>query len=125
MTNQNLKELEKYLKHEFSSGPITGSDYNSFQTKYINYLKSVCRENGWEFVRALKNHYEFSAFIKANEKFIYFSICDVRYFTNQWYTNILVRTAQHEKDYRGGRNTFTSLPELQPSIKLLLAGGGL
>ena len=39
-----LAELKKYLNYEFSSGCYTGEDYKSFQTKYINYLKAMCRE---------------------------------------------------------------------------------
>ena len=48
----NLQDLKKYLSHEFSSGSYTGSDYKIFQTKYINYLKAICRENHWEIGRA-------------------------------------------------------------------------
>ena len=82
----NLQELKKYLSHEFSSGSYTGSDYKTFQTKYINYLKAVCRENHWELVYIGRNHYCFSAFIKSSEnKCVYLSISDVRYFTNEWY----------------------------------------
>ena len=40
-----IEELKKYLTHEFSSGSYTGEDYRTFQTKYINYLKAICREN--------------------------------------------------------------------------------
>lgn len=42
-----IAELKKYLGYEFSSGSYTGEDYKSFQTKYINYLKAICRENHW------------------------------------------------------------------------------
>ena len=45
-----IAELKKYLGYEFSSGSYTGDDYKSFQTKYINYLKAVCRENHWQLV---------------------------------------------------------------------------
>ena len=37
-----IKDLKKYVNYEFSSGCYTGDDYKSFQTKYINYLKSIC-----------------------------------------------------------------------------------
>ena len=43
-----IAELKKYLTHEFSSGSYTGEDYRTFQTKYINYLKAICRENHWQ-----------------------------------------------------------------------------
>ena len=42
-----LKELETYIDYEFSSGAITGKDYLQFQTKYINYIKAICKQNGW------------------------------------------------------------------------------
>ena len=60
-----ITELKKYLGYKFSSGSYTGEDYKSFQTKYINYLKAVCRENHWQLVNVGRNHYCFSAFIKS------------------------------------------------------------
>ena len=40
-----IAELKKYLSHEFSSGCYVGEDYKTFQTKYLNYLKTICKEN--------------------------------------------------------------------------------
>lgn len=115
----NLKDLEKYLNHEFSSGFTTGKDYLSFQTKYINYLKNLCKENGWEFARVGKNHYEFSCFVKKDyNKIIYLNIGDVRW-NNGWYNNILVRSALHDRDYTGGTNQFASLPNLGNKLKAM------
>ena len=51
-----IAELKKYLGYEFSSGSYTGEDYKSFQTKYINYLKAICRENHWQLVNVGRNH---------------------------------------------------------------------
>jgi len=116
----NIHELKKYLNFEFSSGPYTGKDYLSFQTKYINYLRSLCQTNGWELVNTGRNHYCFTSFFKSVGKFVYLSISDVRYFSNEWYTNILVRTAKNEKDYIGGCNHYTALPDLQSAVVRLL-----
>ena len=117
----NLQDLKKYLSHEFSSGSYTGSDYKIFQTKYINYLKAICRENHWELVNIGRNHYCFSAFIKSSEnKCVYISISDVRYFTNEWYRHILIRTAKDEQDYRGGFNHYTTLEHLPAKAAELL-----
>lgn len=116
-----LSELKKYLDYEFSTGVYTGDDYKTFQTKYINYLRSICKENGWQLVRALRNHYNFSAFIKGNENhFIYLSIFDVRFNRNDWYNRVLIRTAKNENDYTGGSNKYYSLPVLQFAIHQLL-----
>lgn len=116
-----IKDLEKYIDYEFSSGCYTGDDYKSFQTKYINFLRSICKQNHWQLVNVGRNHYCFSAFIKSAEnKCIYVSISDVRFFTNEWYSNILIRTAKNEQDYYGGFNHRTTLKELEMKAMELL-----
>ena len=117
-----IKDLQKYLDYEFSSGCYTGEDYKTFQNKYINYLRTFCRNNDWELVNVGRNHYEFSCFIKnAENRYVYFSISDVRFWKNNWYNNILIRTAKHDKDYHGGNNNYTSLPNLQNSVGILFS----
>lgn len=116
-----IKDLEKYIDYEFSSGCYTGDDYKSFQMKYINYLRSICKQNHWQLVNVGRNHYCFSAFIKSAEnKCVYVSISDVRFFTNEWYSNILIRTAKNEQDYYGGFNHRTTLKELEMKAMELL-----
>lgn len=116
-----IKDLEKYIDYEFSSGCYTGDDYKSFQTKYINFLRSMCKQNHWQLVNIGRNHYCFSAFIKSAEnKCVYVSISDVRFFTNEWYNNILIRTAKNEQDYHGGFNHRTTLKELEMKAMELL-----
>ena len=116
-----LKDLEKYVNYEFSSGCYTGEDYKSFQTKYINYLRSICKNNHWRLVNVGKNHYCFSAFIKSAEnKCVYISISDVRYVSNEWYDHILIRTTENETDYRGGFNNYTTLSDLEGTAAELL-----
>ena len=117
-----FNELAKYLNYEFSSGPYTGEDYKKFQTKYINYLRSICKKNEWQLVNIGRNHYCFTAFVKNSEnKYIYLSISDVRFNQNAWYYKVLIRRAEHEKDYTGGRNIYVPLPALAIEINYLLA----
>lgn len=116
-----IKDLEKYIDYEFSSGCYTGDDYKSFQTKYINFLRSMCKQNHWQLVNVGRNHYCFSVFIKSAEnKCVYVSISDVRFFTNEWYNNILIRKAKNEQDYHGGFNHRTTLKELEMKAMELL-----
>ncbi len=116
-----IKDLEKYIDYEFSSGCYTGDDYKSFQTKYINFLRSICKQNHWQLVNVGRNHYCFSAFIKSAEnKCVYVSISDVRFFTNEWYSNILIRKAKNEQDYYDGFNHRTTLKELEMKAMELL-----
>lgn len=117
----NIKYLKKYINYEFSSGCYTGNDYKSFQTKYLSFLKTMCKNNHWQLVNVGKNHYCFSAFIKSAEnKCVYISISDVRYFSNEWYNHILIRTAKNETDYHGGFNNYTNLKELEVTTAELL-----
>ena len=118
----NINTLKQYINYEFSTGCYTGNDYKTFQTKYINYLKTICKENNWSLIKVNKNHYCFSAFIKGGteNKCVYISISDVRYFNNDWYNHILVRTAKNEVDYKGGFNHYTTLDKLEYIICELL-----
>lgn len=113
----NLQEMKKYLnKGIVDYGCVTSPDYKTFERKFKNYIKKVAQENNGELVRFLPNHYEFSCFVKRNDKYVYISIDDVRYFPKSWYNNILIRTAQSDKDYTGGRNDYTSLDYLGVKI---------
>lgn len=114
-----LQDLKKYIGYEFSSGAYTGEDYKQFQNKYINYLRSLCKKEGWELVNVGRNHYCFCAFIKNREKYLFISISDVRYFPSDWYEHILMRTAKSEKDYRGGCNSFIHIDNFVFRAKVL------
>ena len=59
-------------------------------------------------------------FKSAENKCVYVSISDVRFFTNEWYNNILIRTAKNEQDYYGGFNHRTTLNELEMKAMELL-----
>lgn len=114
-----LQDLKKYIGYEFSSGPYTGEDYKQFQTKYINYLRSLCKKEGWELVNIGRNHYCFSVFIKNDGMYVYLSVSDVRFFSSDWYEHILVRTAKSAKDYTGGCNQYVNIDDLVARIKTL------
>ena len=45
----------------------------------------------------------------TEEKFIYISIPDVRYWENEWFSDILCRTMKYDKDWTGGQNHRTTL----------------
>jgi len=64
----------------------------------------------------------FQRIIKGNGKYVYLSISDVRFFRNEWYNHILIRSAESERDYCGGHNNYTSLPNLQSAVGFLLGG---
>lgn len=122
----SLSSLKPYYNHTFEDwGGTTSDDYRSFERKYRNYLKRVCNANGWELVDFSPNHYEFSCFVKGNDKFVYLSIGDVRYFHNEWRKDILIRHADNERDYRGHHNLQTTLEHLEDDLKVMFYGGDL
>ena len=117
-----IEKLEEYSEYQFSSGGTTGEGYKKFERTFRGYIKNIATKNNLELVKFNKGHYYFSCFIKNPDTglCVYVSISDVRAFPNEWRDNILIRTADHEKDYRGGQNSFTSLEKLEYTMKRML-----
>lgn len=91
-----------------------GQASDEFKQFIKDFKKHITEELKWERLELVKfspNHYDASGFIfnPATSKYAYFSISDVRYFSNKWYSDILIRTAKDTKDYTGGRNDFVTL----------------
>ena len=111
--------LRLFVKYGFSSGGYIGDDFKSFNIKFKNVVKKLLPE-GFEIHYWNRGHYYCSGVIKTpNDKFIYISIPDVRYFNDEWITNILYRTMEHDKDWTGGPNHCTSLFTFTKDIKNL------
>ena len=118
---QNYNTLKPYIHRQIEDwATVVSKDYISFERKYINFIKRVCKAHNYELAKFSPNHYEFSCFVKGNNKFAYISISDVRYFKNEWFNNILIRTAEHDRDYHGGFNQHTRLPELESKLVNML-----
>ena len=116
------KPLQPFVNHVFSSGSYTGDDFNEFNLKFKKAITKMLPVNytlhSWN-----KGHYYCYAIIKDNEgRFIYMSISDVRYFSNEWVTNILIRTMKHDKDWTGGMNHRTDLINFTKDIQKLYGG---
>lgn len=99
-------------------GSTTSQEYKDFQRSYRSVLKEIGKEIGFELHSFSKMHYEFSAVMKSNitNQFYYISISDVRYFKNEWANNILYRTMEHDHDWTGGSNRYSSLENLSENL---------
>ncbi len=77
---------------------------------------------GLQLISFNKWHYYVSGFIMGpGPKYVYFSISDVRWraeWAERW---VLIRTAQHAKDFTGGVNNYEYLDQLDRSIKELIS----
>lgn len=110
--------LKPYTKRHIEDyGAYPSPDYKSFENKYRNFLKRVCLSHDY-VLKFCGSHYEFSCFVtnERNGKCVYIRISDVRYFKNEWWNHILIRSAQNDHDYTGGANQYTALPELESRI---------
>jgi hypothetical protein len=113
------KTLYPFYSYSFSSGGTIGSDFKSFNTKFRNFIKKNL-PNGYSIHYWNRGHYYCSGVIKDPiGRFIYFSIPDVRFFKNEWATNILIRTMKHDKDWTGGNNNYTDVFNFSDSITKL------
>ena len=125
LTEKTQKKMNAFTKkwdgHCFSSSPVAGKDYLSFQRESKALLAMMAEDIGCELYKFNKNHYEFSAVLRHLETgaFVYVSISDVR-IGNKWHTNVLYRTMKHDADWTGGQNNFCSLENLAAGIARLL-----
>ncbi len=113
------KFLSKWYDKEIEDGGSeTSPEYRNFQSNYRSVLKEICKDIGMELHSFSKNHYDFSAVVKSNNtnQFYYISISDVRYWKNEWADDILYRTMEHDKDWTGGSNCYTTLQELAENL---------
>lgn len=111
--------LDEFLIWEFTSGSTTGEDFKAFAKLFLKDVKSALPP-GAKMVNVSTGHYILSGFVEKDGKYVYFSISDVRHFPRGWYSNILIRTAQHEKDYTGGSNGSTTLEDLGRNLDRML-----
>lgn len=113
--------IEKWLGNVFESSSGLTDEFSSFSKDFKKYLKSIA---GIDYdLYFSKGHFYCSGFFrnKKTEKFVYFSMSDVRYFKDAWFNNLLVRTAKDEKDFTGGSNNNCCLIDLKKSIEKLTA----
>ena len=105
--------MEKWLNAEFESSCSETLQFREFVKDYKKTLKAILFDK-YEIVEFHKMHFEFSAFIKNRftGKLVYLAISDVRFWGNNWYNNILIRTAKDTKDFTGGSNNYIELNNL-------------
>ena len=106
------KTMKGWLGFLFESSSGLTHEFADFAKDYRRFLSKL---EGLELVNFSRGHFYVSAFLKntATGKLVYISSSDVRYFSEEWYKDILIRTVEHEKDYRGGRNESTTLDTLR------------
>ena len=114
-----MDKLIKYLGFKFAFNWKNSDDYLNFQKIYINYLKYLANKNNWHIIKINKNLFEFSLFMMCNQKLFYFAINDVRFYQDDWFNKILIRTVNSENDYIGNKNYYCKLLDLVDMINMI------
>lgn len=113
------KFLSKWKNKEIENcGGYVSQEYQKFQSDYRRMLSEIGKDANMKLHKFNKNHYFFSAVLQSEvtDKFYYISIGDVRHFNNEWANRILYRTMEHDKDWRGGSNRYSSLEKLGENL---------
>jgi len=116
---EKLDGIKKWIDYPFESSSGPTNEWVAFCKDFKKYIKNNLPKNA-ELVGWLNGHFEVAGFIKKNNKYVYFSCLDVRFFPNEWYNNLLIRTAKDEKDFKGGSNGYTSLKNFKENIEKYL-----
>ena len=112
--------MKKWINYEFESSCSKTPEFVAFARDFKRFVKKAL-PYGAELVKWNVGHFYVSGFVKKNDKYVYFETSDVRFFPNTWFTNLLIRTAQHVKDYTGGANTYTALDEFAVNAENLFS----
>ena len=111
--------IEKWLNNDFESSSGLTDEFAQFAREYKKHIMASLPK-GAELVNFNRGHFYISGFVKRENNFVYFSCDDVRGSNNGWYESILIRTAKHDKDYTGGSNNFTSMPNFTKNVEQYL-----
>jgi len=101
-----------------SSGSLT-KQFAQFSRDYKKAIAEVAED--FEIVAYSRGHFDVSGFLKhkETEKLVYFSSSDIRH-SSRWLDQVLIRTAEHIKDYKGGSNHYTELDNLNNKASQLV-----
>lgn len=107
------------------AGSYVSKEYRSFQTALVREISKYAKAVGATVVSNSKGHYDTSCFVERNGKFVYIShsstLCRMNDGVRIDLNSLLIRTARHEKDYRGsGYNNFCPISELSVMMDKLL-----
>lgn len=109
---ENIYKVARY------DGPISyGPDDSNFKRVYGNYMKAIAKANGYELLGIKSHPYcEYTCFFKKGNKYIYVASGDFRKVSYGYEFDILFRVAENEKDFRGGRNQYCKIEDIESNL---------
>ena len=115
-----FKKLFDWKGNSFESSTYRTPEFMAFARMFRSYIREQARDNGLEVTNFSTGHFYCSGFLRniSTGKFAYFSISDVRYFPDSWIDDVLLRSADHEKDFTGGRNQRVNIQNIGQELML-------
>ena len=110
--------VRDYKGFAFESACYRTPEYVAFEKQCRKELRAQCKKFGLNLHKFYPNHFEWTAVLEKNGKYIYVSLSDVRWF--DWYDDVLIRTMAHDKDWTGGANNRCSFNEIGESANRLI-----
>jgi hypothetical protein len=110
----------KYLGHIFESSCYKTPEFIQFSRDFRSDLRAMLVKTDWMIDTLSVGHFYISGFLKHMKtgEFVYISISDVRFFRDEWYNQMLVRTAKSNTDYTGGANGHTNFTGIAAYLSL-------
>ncbi len=93
----------KYLNYTFQSSTAKTPEFLDFVRCVRSNMTALLKGSEWGVHKLTAGHF-------------YFSCGDVRIPGDNWARGLLVRTAEHDKDWTGGQNRFTPLGKLKETL---------
>ena len=112
--------MREWLDYDFESSSGLTEEFALFTKQFISAL--IKKMVGYEIENFSRGHFCINGFVRnlTTDKLVYFSTSDVRHFSNEWYNNLLIRTAKHNKDWLGGCNCYTTFRNIKRDIDKLI-----
>ncbi len=107
------------------AGAYKSDEFIQFAKDMKSTINDICKEAGAELVKYSVGHYDVSGFAVKDGKYVYFSYNEPRHLPidldrSDCMQGILLRTAQHDKDYTSGRNNFCNIYTFGDMLSSLL-----
>jgi len=122
-TTAALTKLNQWRGHTFETSTTHTPEYLKFLKDFKAAIKSLLPDR-CDMLRFKPNHFDTSGFIRRQDgqkhTYVFVSISDIRYWPDEWATNILIRTASGPEDYSGGPNNYTTLERFTRDVEHLL-----
>lgn len=114
--------MKKWINYKFNQADYNEAGYDDkAMKKFVRQLEKLIKKDIGDTtdVEINLNPYEISGFVGKDGKMAYFSFPSFRK-PGEWSTNILVRSAKDNKDYKGGNRRYTTIDNLTKNLQDVL-----